>query len=132
MKRFGSNHQQMHSMDENEVFLLRLNLLIVIVKASLKGYPIGEFRKKAALETAKILYKLILDFDLSFLNLQTPPHLFKERIKLLSIMATAITSESYPLGIHRRNAVLDNIKVISEYAFPGKTLKLFHEVLKVA
>ncbi|MCK5164396.1 MAG: hypothetical protein KAJ25_02565 [Desulfobacula sp.] len=119
-------------MNENEVFLLRLHLLIVIVKASLKGYPIGKFRKKAALDIVSSVHKLISNLDISFLNLNTSSHLFKERVKLLSVMGTAIISEDYPLGIHRRQAVLDNIEMITEYAFPQKNLKLFHEVLKVA
>ncbi|NOX33872.1 MAG: hypothetical protein GXP56_09060 [Deltaproteobacteria bacterium] len=119
-------------MNGNDVFLLRLHLLIVIVKAALKGYPIGEIRKSAALDTAVMLHRQISNIDITFLNLKTSSHLFKERVKLLSVMATAIISETYPLGIHRRQAMLDNIEMITEYAFPRKSLKLFHEVLKVA
>ncbi len=132
MKRFGSPDKQMHPMNENDVFLMRLNLLIVIVKASLKGYPLGKFRRKAALDNALIVHKLISTLDISFLNLNTSSHLFKERVKLLSVMATAILSDSCPLGIHRREAVLNNIEMISQYAFPEKNLKLFHKILKVA
>lgn len=132
MKRFGAPHTQMHQMTEDQVFLLRLNLLIVIVNASLKGYPIGELRKNAALENAGIVHKRISQIDTSFLNLKIPSHLFKERVKLLSVMTTAIVSEPYPLGIHRRQAVRDNIKMIIDCAFPQKSLKLFHDVLKVA
>lgn len=122
----------MHPMTENDVFLLRLHLLIVIVKAALKGYPIGKFRKKAALDNASAVHKLISNLDISFLNLKTSSHLFKERVKLLTVMATAIIGENYPLGIHRREAMLDNIEMITEYAFPHKSLELFHDVLKVA
>ena len=119
-------------MSENDIFLLRLHLLIIIVKAALKGYPIGKFRKKSALENAAAVHKLISTFDISFLNLKTSSHLFKERVKLLSVMATAIISENYPLGIHRREAMLDNIEMIIEYAFPEKKMALYHEILKVA
>ncbi len=132
MKRFGSPDKQMHPMNENDVFLMRLNLLIVIVKASLKGYPLGKFRRKAALDNALTVHKLISTLEISFLNLNTSSHLFKERVKLLSVMATAILSDSCPLGIHRREAVLNNIEMISQYAFPEKNLKLFHKILKVA
>ncbi len=111
---------------------MHLHLLIVIIKASLKGYPSGEYRKSAALNTATKVHKLISNIDLSFLGSKSSSHLFRERVKLLSVMAAAIISEDYPLGIHRREAVMDNIEIISEHAFPNKNLDLFHEVLKVA
>ena len=132
MKRFGSSNQKMHEMNKNEIFLMHLHLLIVIIKASLKGYPTGNFRKSAALNTATTVHKLIINLDLSFLGSKASSHLFRERVKLLSVMAAAIISEDYPLGIHRREAVMDNIEIITEYAFPNKNLDLFHEVLKVA
>ncbi len=111
---------------------MHLHLLIVIIKASLKGYPTGEFRKAAALNTAGTIHNIISNLDLSFLALKTSSHLFRERVRLLSVMAAAIISEDYPLGIHRREAVMDNIEIITEYAFPNKNLELFHEVLRVA
>ncbi|OGR11827.1 MAG: hypothetical protein A2277_08775 [Desulfobacterales bacterium RIFOXYA12_FULL_46_15] len=132
MKRFGSVNEKIREMNEDEIFLMYLHLLIVMIKASLKGYPTGEPRKTAALNTANTVHKLISNMDLSFLGLKTSSHLFRERVKLLSVMASAIISEDYPLGIHRREAVMDNIEIITEYAFPNKNLELFHEVLKVA
>lgn len=132
MKRFGSINHKMHKMNENEIFLMHLHLLIVIIKASLKGYPAGKLRKDAALNTATTVHRLISNLDLSFLGLKTSSHLFRERVKLLSVMAAAIISDDYPLGIHRREAVRDNIEIIAEYAFPNKNIELFHEVLRVA
>lgn len=132
MKRFGAPDSQMHTMNENEIFLLHLHLLIVIVKAAVKGYPVGKSRKKAAVKNANRVHKLIQTLDISFLNLKSSSHFFKERIKLLSVMAIAIIREDYPLGIHRKEAVLDNIEIITECAFFKKQLKLFHEILKVA
>lgn len=132
MKRFGAESNLNPNIDTDDIFTLRLHLLIVMVKAALKGYPVGEFRKKTALENASAVYNLISNIDISFLKLTSSPHLFKERVKLLSVMATAIISDEYPLGIHRREAVLDNIDVICELAFPQKTVELFTDVLKVA
>ena len=132
MKRFGALNQKMNETNGKDIFLMYLHLLIVIIKASLKGYPAGEFRKTAALSAAGTVHRLISNLDLSFLGLKTSSHLFRERVKLLSVMAAAIISEDYPLGIHRREAVMDNIEIITEYAFPDKKLELFHEVLKVA
>ncbi|MCF6247931.1 MAG: hypothetical protein L3J69_11275 [Desulfobacula sp.] len=132
MKRFGYEQPSDNPTQENDIFLLRLHLLIVMVKAAIKGYPVGEYRKKAALDNAALVHQLIASINISFLKLNTSSHLFKERVKLLTVMATAIISDDYPLGIHRREAVLDNIEMITEYAFPDTNLELFPEVLKVA
>ncbi len=132
MKRFGCRNHLAHSMNENDVFLSRLHLLIVVVKASLKGYPVGKYRKKAGIENANEVYKLISKVDISFMNLESASHLFRERVKLLTVMVSAIIGENYPLGVHRREAMLNNVEIIEEYAFPHKKLKLFDKVLKVA
>ncbi len=132
MKRFGTIQNKEPRISQEHVFSSRLHLLLVMVKAALKGYPMGEFRKKAALDNAVVVNHLISQIDISFLNLDSSTHLFRERVKLLSVMAAAIFSEDYPLGVHRREAVFENIKVISDYAFPNRELALFPEVLKVA
>jgi hypothetical protein len=131
MKRFGIAHISNKKRDDTHLFLMRLHLLIVMVKAKLKGYPGGDFRKKAALETANSIFKAIPRVNFSFLG-RASSHLFKERVKLLSVMATAIICEDYPLGVHRREAVLDNIEMITQIAFPSQDLSLFHDVLMAA
>lgn len=131
MKRFGSAHISNKKRGATHLFLLRLHLLIVMVMAKLKGYPVGDFRKKAALETANSIFKAISRVNFSFLG-RASSHLFKERVKLLSVMATAIICEDYPLGVHRREAVLDNIEMITQSAFPSQNLSLFHDVLMAA
>ncbi len=132
MKRFGSRSHLMRPMNENDVFLFRLHLLIVIVKAAMKGYPVGEYRKNAALENAGLVHKMVMHQELSFLQLNSSVHLFRERVKLLSIMAVAIVNDHYPMGIHRREAVSDNIAMIEELVFPHEKMELFDSVLKVA
>ena len=132
MKRFGATQISCKRMDDNYFFLMRLHLLIVMVKAKLKGYPGGDFRKEAVLENAASIFKSIPNIDISFLGSNTSSHLFKERVKLLSVMATAIICEDYPLGIHRREAVIDNIEIIIQTAFPRQKLSLFHDVLMAA
>jgi hypothetical protein len=122
----------MRPLDENHVFMVRLHLLIIIVKAALKGYPLGKYRKSAAIENANEIHQILERLDISFLDLSTSSHLFKQRVKLLCVMASAIVSESYPLGIHRQQAVQENIDVIVAYAFPDRQLDLFPDVLKVA
>lgn len=132
MKRLGAEQTKMRETDEKDIFLMYLHLLIIMIKASLKGYPAGHFRKNAALNTSSMVHKMISNMDLSFLGLKTSTHLFRERVKLLCVMASAILSEEYPLGIHRREAVMDNINIITEYAFPNKPIDLLYEVFKVA
>ena len=132
MKRFGKAHINNKEMDDAHLFLMHLHLLIVMVKAKLKGYPGGDFRKKAALKTATLIFKSIPKVNFSFLGSKASSHLFKERVKLLSVMATAIVCEDYPLGVHRREAVLDNIEMIIQIAFPKQKLSLFHDVLMAA
>ncbi len=131
MKRFGASHIHSKKMDDTHLFLMRLHLLIVMVKAKLKGYPSGDHRKEAVLENAAALFKTIPNINISFLG-STSSHLFRERVKLLSVMATAIICEDYPLGIHRREAVIDNIEIIIQTAFPRQKLSLFHDVLMAA
>ena len=119
-------------MDPLHLFRQRLYLIIVMVKAKLKGYPAGEFRKKAVLENAAYLHKACSRIDIRLPDDRASVHLFKERVKLLSIMATAIISDDYPLGLHRREAVLENIESITAAAFPKQELLFFHEVLTAA
>lgn len=132
MKRFGSQHHQGKKYSQDDIFLMRLHLLVIMVKAALKGYPTGRFRKAAVLENAAAVHRLVSDISVPFFKPNTSSHLFKERVKLLSVMATAIINDDYPLGIHRREAVLDNIDVICETVFQDSELYIFPEVLKVA
>lgn len=132
MKRFGATPENMGSMDGTAVFMNRIHLMVVIVKAALKGYPVGKHRKKAAMENANEVYKLIDTVDLAELNYDISSHLFRQRIKLLCVMCSAIVSDGYPLGVHRRQAILDNVRMVIEYAFPNQNMELFTSVLKVA
>jgi len=119
-------------MEDTHIFLLRLHLLIVMVKAKLKGYPVGAYRKEAVLENSASVFKAIAKLNSSFFSSNPASHLFKERVKLLSVMATAIICEDYPLGIHRREAVLDNIEIIIQTVFPRQKISLFHDILMAA
>ena len=132
MKKFGPACLHFDNMDESHIFLIRLHLLMVMIKARLMGYPTGEFRKKAVLENAAAVNKMIESTDLSVLGLQCSSHLFRQRVKLLCVMAVAIISDDYPLGVHRREAVLENIDTLMESAFATRKLALFHDVLNAA
>ncbi|MCP3940785.1 MAG: hypothetical protein GY710_04795 [Desulfobacteraceae bacterium] len=132
MKRFGIEHISSKKMDAHYLFLMRLHLLIVMAKARLKGYPLGCFRKEAVLENAINIAKIVPHLNVSFLELNTSSYLFKERVQLLSIMARQIVGADYSLGSHRRQAIIENIEIIIQMAFPRQKLSLFHDVLMVA
>ncbi len=132
MKRFGPGSRHMRSMSEKDAFSMHLHLLIVMVRACLKGYPAGEFRQSAVKDTASHIYRTISDHGLPFSDIGISSYLLEERIKLLCIMASAMITETCPLGIHRREAVNENIETIIKHVFPHKAPELFHEVLRVA
>ena len=133
MKRFGSQDRGLkEKTDPSHLFYQRLYLIIIMVKAKLKGYPTGTFRKSAVLENAAHLHKCCLRIDISLPGSRSSQHLFKERVKLLSVMATAMISDEYPLGLHRREAVLENIETIIQTAFPKQEFPLYHDILMAA
>ncbi len=119
-------------MNALHLFRMRLHLIIIMVKARLEGYPVGKFRKEAVLENASLLHKDSLRIDIRLPGSKSSNHLLKERVKLLSVMATAMISDDYPLGVHRRAAILDNIESIIATAFPKQDFSFFHEILKAA
>jgi hypothetical protein len=133
MKRFGSDKGQMApAADPNVLFRQRLYLLVIMVKARLKGYPVGNHRQSAVLENAAHLHQACNRIDITLPNAKAGVHLFKERVKLLCIMATALISDEYPLGVYRRDAILENIDSIAVAAFPEQELLLFHDILMAA
>ena len=119
-------------MDRRHLFQMRLQLMIIMVKARLEGYPTGKFRKEAILRNAEQLHRDVSRLDIRVPGSRGANHLFKERVKLLCVMAGALVSDDYPLGIHRRDAVLDNIERIVDIVFPHQDFSQFHTVLKAA
>ncbi len=132
MKQFGKTDEKMQSMNVNDIFSARLHLLIIMAKAALKGYPTGGYRKQAVIENANTLHAYVEKLDFSFLKLSSSSHLFRQRLKLLCVMATAIVSETYPLGIYRQKAIEENIDTIIQIAFPQTQMEWFDDILKVA
>lgn len=134
MKRFGASNMNTDTVGNDHIFTTRLHLLVIMVKATLNGYPIGSYRKKAVIENAKALHRLLSDSDISLalLNFNTSSHIFKQRIELLCVMATAIVSETYPLGSHRQKAVQENLDTIVNIAFPKAKMELYEDLLNVA
>ena len=132
MQRFGASDPLPRQMDPIHLFRMQLHLLMVMIKAALKGYPVGEFRKRAVMDTAGRLHQAISEMSPDTFTTPLAFHLLRERVKLICVMAMAIISEEYPLGIHRREAVLENMDSLVEAVFPEKNLILFHDILKAA
>ena len=55
MIRFGSEPKQMRAMDLDDIFLSRLKLLIIMVKAYLDEYPLGRFRRRAIRSNGRLV-----------------------------------------------------------------------------
>lgn len=134
MKRFGATDMTSDTVGYEQIFTSRLHLLIIMVKAVLRGYPVGKFRKEAIIENAREIHRLLTrkDVSLTLLNFNSSSHIFKQRIELLCVMATAIVSETYPLGSHRQKAVQENLDTIIGIAFARKQIEYFEDLLKVA
>ncbi len=132
MLRDGSSPEDMREMSKDDIALSRLQLLIIMSKGYLKGYPLGVHRKQAIIENAEYLAKLDaetkpdaesrgeMDFD----------YVFHQRVQLLAVMAKAF-AEGCPMGQFRLQALRDNLDFICEaITFDSKTYDM--KFLKVA
>lgn len=122
MLRLGSPQSQTREMDLDDIFLVRLKLLIIMGKAFLEGMPLGKHRRRAMLENAHHVESESIDLG----GLVSPipqtqrqahtnayDHVFYQRVKLLAVMIKAIAN-GYPMGEHRRHAMAENIEIVSQ------------------
>lgn len=144
MIRYGAQAKAMRPMPTSELFILRLKLLIIMTKAYLKGNPLGEFRKKAIVETANyIFYEALFQAEqlkksgpeaktssASRSCSKSPDHLFLQRVQLLAVMANAFSKDKAE-GNFRKQAMADNIDLICEQ-FSEKVSLVDAKFLKVA
>ncbi|MBF0395882.1 MAG: hypothetical protein HQK78_03870 [Desulfobacterales bacterium] len=115
MLRLGAEIHNMGQMKKNDIFNLRLKLLITMCSSYLKDYPLGKFRIDAIKNNASIISNENLDFSYHYnieINMGMEQVLY-QRIKLLSIMAKAFSS-GYPMGDIRKKAIRENIENITE------------------
>ncbi len=124
MNRFGSSRLSGNNMNDDDIFAARLQLLIIMSKAFLKGFTIGEYQKKAIVENAQTLFycSLLMDHkenapeaDLTKRdNLEIQEEsLFHNKIRLLSVAAMAF-AEGRLLGEHKKKELQENIDFISK------------------
>jgi hypothetical protein len=119
MLRYGAAAQSMRRMDEGDIFSSRLNLLIVMAKAFLKGYPLGPFRTRALGDNIQYVFYEALNRSRSEPARESDPvggdpcaddrrHLFLQRAQLLAVMCKSVL-DGNPLGDYRLQAMRDNI-----------------------
>ena len=128
MIRYGALAQNMRTMDKDDIFISRLVLLIIMVKAYLKGFPLGDFRKSAIKKNARLIFFETLSRSAQYLpqsSLASSPddtadenplsdQLFLQRVQLLAVMANAF-AHGKAKGNFRKRAMSENITQISEY-----------------
>jgi hypothetical protein len=140
--RYGTESHGMRPMTMDEIFISRLNLLIIMAKAYLKSYPMGEFRRKAIVENAKYVFyeamvrtqsrkpSLNAKSQSSQQELQARDNLLLLRAQLLAVMVTSFV-EKESRGTFRKKAMAANIELISEYLADG-IRSADQRILKVA
>ena len=115
-----------------------------MTKAFLKGNPLGDFRKKAIVETANFIFYEALyqtnqlkpdtqgadDQSADRTVKKTPDHLFLQRVQLLAVMANAF-AKGKPDGNFRKQAMADNVDLICNHLSENVSL-VDAKFLKVA
>lgn len=138
MHRYGADPEDMRGTDSDDIFLLRLRLLLVMSYAYLEGYPLGKYREKALVENAHQVANGVVDWGGRIINFRTfheignvsLDHLFYQRVKLLSVMIKGI-AEGNPMGPFRDRALRINADYICEaIQFNRKNVDI--NLLKVA
>ena len=129
MIKLGPTSGEMREMSDDDIFLSRLKLLIIMARAYLKDFPIGKYRKSAIIENAHHVFyhslKLVSDTVYARNHdLKTPSgiasegkteeeYVFHQRVQLLSVMAKAL-AEDRLTGNYRKKALKDNLDRICE------------------
>lgn len=139
MLRLGSACSDTREMDLDDIFLARLKLLVVMGKAYLDGFPLGEHRRRSMLENARHIETESIDIGglIDPPNLNTSAstgamefdHVFFQRAKLLAVMIKAV-AKGFPMGEHRRHALQENLDIISQMLTFNTPTEM--EFLKVA
>jgi hypothetical protein len=122
MLRIGASPADTRDFENEDIFISRLKLLIIMSSAYLNDYPLGDFRKKAILRNANLVAREIVDWQGQVNNFRSDyelkgdldfDHVFFQRVKLLAVMAKAF-AEDHPMGYHRLKALEDNLNHICE------------------
>ena len=121
MHRFGATQNDMRDIDNDDIFLLRLKILLIMAYAYLEGYPSGKFRETAISENANEIERDLMNWGGRIINSKTYNEagnvsldpLFYKRLKLLTVMMKGI-ADGHPMSQYREKALLMNADYISE------------------
>jgi len=122
MIRLGAEPSKMREIELDDVFMSRLQLLIIMSKAYLSGFPLGSHRIKSILENANHvkLEAVGLEEDLEWFAKDVAfndtlgfDSAFYQRVKLLSVMAEAI-AKGHDLENHKKEALEKNLNALCE------------------
>jgi len=139
MIKLGSTAKKSRPHGRKNIFFSRLKLLIIMGKAFMENYPMGEYRMRAIIRNAEEVARDCVDWNGYYQNFRASTasgtmialdHIFFQRVKLLAIMTKSF-AENNPMGQHRRMAVRNNIDYLCEtlgYTPSEKEI----EMLKVA
>ena len=120
--RIGTHPSGMGNQLEKDIFVSRLQLMIVMAKAYLKDYQLGSYRAVAVKNNAARLSEALSSWEsykTHFSKSATETmgihldHILFQRIKLLLVMAVSI-AEGNPMGSSRKQALRNNIDYIAE------------------
>jgi hypothetical protein len=112
----------MRKQQEKDIFISRLQLMIVMAKAYLKDYQIGGYRALAVKNNAARLAEAPTGWKSYRAHFSTPvndargnhlDHILFQRIRLLLVMAVSF-AEGNPMGPSRKRALKNNIDYIAE------------------
>jgi hypothetical protein len=120
MIKLGPTSEEMRAMSGDDIFISRLKLLIIMAKAYLKNYPIGNYRKSAIIENAHHVFYHSLQLAGSETQSSITSEVeteeaqeFHQRVQLLAVMAKAM-AENRLTGNLRKKALQDNLDRICE------------------
>jgi hypothetical protein len=122
MLRLGSPSSETREMDLDDIFLARLKLMLIMTKAYLNGWPLGEHRRLAIIENAHHVESESIDLGGLATGISAPckaveptehDHVFYQRVKLLAVMVKA-AAKGYPMGDHRKAAMQENLDIICQ------------------
>lgn len=139
MIRLGAEPSEMREIGLDDIFLSRLQLLVIMSKSYLAGYPMGRYRIKSILENAKQVKMEAVGMeedlewfkdDASFNDTLGFDSAFYQRVKLLSMMAEAI-AKGHDLENNKRDALEKNLNAVCEFITFNKQVSDM-QFLKVA
>jgi hypothetical protein len=129
MNDFGPMPVDIKEMMSNDIFLSRLKILIIMIKAYLIGCPLEKYRKHAIIENAHYVFYqtiqmntesiqrengiFVTQINVIYKGKTSAWHFFHQRVQLLAVMAKALT-EGCPTGKFRTRAINENLHEICE------------------